>query len=157
MFYFVRKENCDFLRVVSGADETQIIKFIDSGQHSILISRWTKWFWRKCTIMIHLLLHLSSSPSQSSSSVYQVPLSQTLSHIRTKWNLTKLVLGFCAAVIWNHVITDDTSWPSWLLIWQETRCLNFIQTEDWTQGKSEWFLGFTLLDLSFVPLNSLCL
>lgn len=234
MFYFkdLQKEECDFLRGVSGADETQIIKFIDSGQHSILMSRWTKWFWRKCTMMIHLLLRLSSS-----SSVHQVPLSfliglnqhsgdasvflviktrqgspddphpgstgfhqdtfpreglqsrtlkvltlkmfkpwmaiilklacafiptvphtdvdafiillmwlhqfnlkdmssflrriyfigqphyrdlhnefiQTLSHIQTNSNLTKLVLCFCTAVIWIHVITDNTCWmkPQW--------------------------------------------
>lgn len=71
----ISKRKSDFLRVVSGADETQKIKFVDTGQHNTLMSRCTKWFCRKCAIMFQLLHHLSSSPSQLSSSVYQVPLS----------------------------------------------------------------------------------
>lgn len=60
------------------------------------------------------------------------------------------ILCFCAAVIWNHVITDNTcgmkpQW--WWLIRRETRCLNFFQTPDWTRGKSGavsgvYFAGF---------------
>lgn len=44
MFDFkdLRKEKCDFLRVVSGADEIQIMTFIDSGQDNVLMSRWTE-------------------------------------------------------------------------------------------------------------------
>lgn len=68
MFYFKDLQECDFLIGVSGADETQIMKFIDSGQHSILMSRRTKWFWS--VVYNDLLLQFPSSLS-----VYQVPLS----------------------------------------------------------------------------------
>lgn len=269
MFYFkdLQKEECDFLRGVPGADETQIIKFIDSGQHSMLMSRRTKWTWS--VVYNDLLLHLPSS-----SPVYHVPLSiltgwnqhsltrqcywsptqnwapqmtpvqgqqaftktpfpgrgsragtwrcsltlkmffpwmavilklaraflptvprpdvdafivflmwfhqinlkdissllrriwyfigqphycelhneliQTLSHIQTHFTLTKLFwfFGYCVFVEWNHN-GDDVKMTG-----DE---MPQFQPRDWIRGKLEWFLGFTFLDLSFVPLNGLCL